>query len=71
MKIEDPLNAIEDLRKGILKSPTKEAPMKKDFFRVFRYARISAQYSFKISPFMVNFIKENSDQIKVKFCLKN
>jgi tRNA nucleotidyltransferase/poly(A) polymerase len=65
MIIEDPLNAIEDLREGILKSPLIDTPLKKDFFRVFRFVRISAQNSFRISPFILDFIYDHKQEIKV------
>lgn len=67
MKIEDPLNAIEDLRQGKLKSPLKQRPFEEDYFRVFRFIRLSAQNSFKISPFIIDYINSRIQEIKVNF----
>lgn len=65
-KIEDPLNGIQDLKKGLLVTPLKHYPFKKDLFRIFRVIKSSAEFSFKISNYMLKYIDLNLSKIKVK-----
>jgi tRNA nucleotidyltransferase/poly(A) polymerase len=64
-KIEDPLNAIEDLKNGLIVTPLKDYPLKKDYFRAFRILRSSAELSMRISDYVEDYIKNNIKDIKV------
>ncbi len=64
-KLEDPLDGMGDLRKGIIVTPLKNKPLKNDFFRTFRIFKTSADLSLKLSDNVENYIGENRDLIKV------
>jgi tRNA nucleotidyltransferase/poly(A) polymerase len=66
-KLEDPLNGIEDLRRGIVVTPLKNEPLKKDFFRTFRIFKTSAELSLKISDYIEDYLRENKHSIKVYY----
>ncbi|MDG1346376.1 MAG: tRNA nucleotidyltransferase, partial [Crocinitomicaceae bacterium] len=62
----DPFNGIEDLEKGILRTPLEpEKTYSDDPLRMMRAIRFASQLDFKIESSSLKAIKENSERLQI------
>ena len=65
-KLVDPFNGVEDLKRGIIRTPTEAAQtFSDDPLRMMRAIRFATQLNFSIYPSTLQAIKEQKERIRI------